>query len=315
MTTHTTTTQTAMTQMATTRTTTVHRDITDAAHVALDGDRRSSTVVANRLYEWYVNRTPLPQQCGTRSAMDITPATALRAAHSGSGRFVPGWSIVEVTGLASCIAVADDGTERHLLPGEFRRTGRGAMRAGERVLVEAAWSWVEADTGFWLTRFGPWVPPGSDALARVYVNVTPHQALDVIAGLSHVLMRAETSFIIKTPAAPTHVGRADALVLYLGLDDWPQVRDAVIEVGRSRRGQHRSAVPRFSERLAPGIGWGMGRLDGESFGKLRCDAIGAKVAATQPTDLRQAIACVERALETVGVDSTAPHCETGRRGY
>ena len=189
------------------------------------------------------------------------------------------------------------------------------MRSGERILVEAAWSWVEPDTGFWLTRFGPWTPPGADALARTYFNITPQQALDIINGLTRTLMRSGTSFLIKTPAASTHLGRADALVLYMGITDWPKVREAVIEVGTSRSGPHRGAVPKFAEFLAPGIGWGVGRLDGESFGKLRCDAIGAEVAASRPRSLDQAIECVERSLRSVGVDPAAPHCETDDRGY
>ena len=282
------------------------------ANAATAADRANN--LATELYQWYVNVTdPLPEQRRRLTAIDLTPATALNAAHAGARQFESGWTVVERSGLFACRAIHRDGYERWLQPGQFRTNGPATeLAVGDSIRVERAWTWVEPDTGFWLTRNGPWTPPGADELARLYINSTPRQTLDVIHNVTGQLLRSGTSFVMKTSAVPQPTGRADALILYMGMPDWELHRNEIVDIAAARPAPHRPAVPRFAETLAPGVAWGAGRIDGESFGKLRCDTIAAAVNEHPGADLDALVDIVTDALLDARVDPAAPHRHTGR---
>jgi len=109
---------------------------------------------------------------------------------------------------------------------------------------------------------------------RVYWNCTPLSAPAVLRSLTFLLgPRAEHPFMIKTPAASAHTGRADAMVLYLGPQSFHHLDAEFRSVATELSRQLREATPRLTRRIGSGVAVAEARLDGESFGRPRCESI------------------------------------------
>ena len=129
------------------------------------------------LYAWYMNPTPLPPRTGPLQPSDLNLPAALDAAHSGAGSFTGGWRAKSVSTWGRVTAIRDDAT-RLLHRNDYRVPLRPGLRAepGDALLVTSAWTWIDEETGFWMSRVGPWPPDGAERLVRVYWNVAPANA-------------------------------------------------------------------------------------------------------------------------------------------
>lgn len=262
------------------------------------------------LYRWYLNTETLSSKTGPLRAADLNLAGALDAAHAGRSTFSGGWTAEQVSTWGRVVASRGE-TNRIVNRHEYRVLGRAGLRAqpGDSLLVSAAWTWIDEASGYWMTRAGPWPPANTDRLARVYWNVDPRRAPDLVAHLTGVL-RAEhvESFMIKTPASPVHIGRADALVLYTAPLTFENVRARLVDVGDIAL---RTRVPRFTQTLMSGVGYAEGALDGDSFGDSICAALAPAIAERHPelatADREQLADVLAAELRNAGYDPARPH--------
>ncbi|WP_307729819.1 T3SS effector HopA1 family protein [Acrocarpospora macrocephala] len=287
----------------------IHPDIPRAGAL-LAGFPADKPDVEEALYSWYLAMTPLPVRVGGPTPVDVNLAGVLDAAHADATRFVGGWRVESVVGMGGVVACK----------GEFRRyLGRGAYvvparpglaaREGDALLARAAWTWCDAEHGFWYTRQGVWPPPGADRLMRTYLNVAPDdvpRAVEVLTGL--LGKHRGVSYQLKTPLE--HEGRADAIVLYLGAPDAVALDGELRAAVRELCDVLRPARPRFCAAIAPGVGQAEGSLDGDSFGAARCQVLEriwremAPQARRDPTVVTQAIV---NGFKAAGIDPIRPH--------
>lgn len=301
-----------------------HPDIRAAADLLVSGEReilaeREEAPLAERLYSWYLNTTPLPRQSGRVLPYELSLPAALRAAHIDATRFEGGWTAETVSTWGR--VVATKGPLRRLLErGEYtvpRRPGL-SPRPNDPLLVARYWAWIDEETGFWHARHGVWPPTGADRLVRVYWNAIPREGPALLGRLSRVLVRSNAvSSMIKTPAQREHGGRADAFVLYLGPSDFIRLRDELQSLAQELSFRLRPATPRFALPLAPGVAFAEGKLEGDSFGESRCRLV-ARAFVTAPADVQSEVEpLADRICEqfrTAGLDPELPHLEPKPEG-
>jgi hypothetical protein len=272
--------------------------------------------LAEALYTWYLNTTPLPAPTGPLLPWELDLPAALRGAQRGATRFEGGWSVESVSSWGRAVAKRGE-LSRVLDRIEYSAPARRGLRArpGDALVVTHFWDWIDEDTSFWHQRRGCWPPPDADRLVRTYWNVAPGDAPEVVVSLVALLSEPDdVPFMLKTPALPDHNGRADAIVLYLGSDGFaacePRLRCAARQLAPSLR----PATPRMTLALTPGVGLAEGRLDGESFGEMRCRLL-ADAFLAAPTESRAEPAALEpfvrSAFEAAGLDPDRPHLEPG----
>ncbi|GIH28874.1 hypothetical protein Aph01nite_71840 [Acrocarpospora phusangensis] len=289
----------------------IHPDIPRAGEVlaALAPDELDAE---QTLYAWYLAMTPLPARPAVPSAIDVNLPGALNAAHADATRFVGGWRAEAVTDLGGVVAVRGE-LRRHLPRGAYAVPHRPglAARAGDALLARAAWTWCDAESGFWYTRRGEWPPPGADRLMRTYLNVAPDDAPRAVGVLTRVLAgHPRVPYQLKTPLAVEHGGRADAIVLYLGAPDAAALEEELRAAAWELREVLRPARPRLCSALAPGVGQAEGPLDGDSFGVTRCQVLVriwqdmAPQARRDPAIVTQAIV---NGFRAAGIDPVRPH--------
>lgn len=267
--------------------------------------------VSEVLYGWYLNPTPLPLPTGQLLATDGNLSGALCAAHAERGRYQGGWRAEQVGGDGAVLARRGEVT-RLLHRAEYFTPRRpGAVPAvGEALLVTAAWSWTDPETGFWHTRSGSWPPPGEDHLVRTYVNVGPADAPACVAALTGLLARhPEVPYQLKTPAAPRHGGRADAIVLYLGgnaaAELAGELRATLATVGELLR----APVPRLTRKLCDGAAQADGELGGASYGEQTCRLLAATWLAlptAERSDRDRVLPALVDAVLAAGLDPSDP---------
>lgn len=295
----------------------MHRDL--LAALAVSADLRASGLddaasLADRLYAWYLNPVPLPAPVGPLLPYEVSLAAVLRAAHSAAVRFEGGWRADSVSNRGRAVAKKGD-LSRIVERGEYAvagRTGRSA-EPGDALLVCSRWDWLDEDTGYWHARRGEWPPRGADRLVRTYWNCPPRTVASLVAEITRVFdAAAGVPYMLKTAAMAEHGGRADALVLYTGPDGFATVEDGLRRIASLAALQLRPETPRMTLRLGAGVGLAEGRIDGDSFGQVRCGIV-ADVVGSQPRSRQSDSKAVQWALEEVlrerGLDPERPYLE------
>lgn len=303
----------------------IHGDLREALALLADGDQRvrneDSEQLAERLYSWYLNSTPLPTPKGPILPFELSPPAALRAAHAASSRFEGGWRADTVSTWSRVIAKKGD-LQRMLERGEYTVVARPGRRGEpeDALLVCSRWDWIDESTGFWHVRRGDWPPAGADRLVRTYWNCTPRGAPLLLAELTRCLdAYPDVPYMLKTPALPEYGGRADALVLYLGPTGFAALEDDLSRIGALPDLELRPVVPRMTRRVRDGVAVAEGNLDGDSFGQRRCRLIASTFCSVSDGDQGDA-AVLESALAdafaAAGLDPQRPYLEANpKRDY
>lgn len=295
----------------------MHRDL--LAALAVSADLRASGLddaasLADRLYVWYLNPMPLPAPVGPLLPYEISLAAVLRASHSAAVRFEGGWRADTVSTRGRAVAKKGD-LSRIVDRGEYAvagRTGRSA-EPGDALLVCSRWDWLDEDTGYWHTRRGDWPPRGADRLVRTYWNCPPRTAASLVAEITRVFDAApRVPYMLKTAAIVDHGGRADALVLYTSPDGFATIEDDLRRIASLATLELRPETPRMTLRLAAGVGLAEGRIDGDSFGRVRCGIIAGVVGSqceSRQLDSKAVQCALEEALRERGLDAERPYLE------
>jgi len=296
------------------------------AALAFCADLRASGLcdaesLADRLYAWYLNPTPLPKPAGPILPYEVSLAAVLRAAHSAAVRFEGGWRAEAVSSWGRAAARKGD-MSRIVERGEYAVVGRQGRSAepGDTLLVCSRWDWLDEDRGYWYARRGEWPPPIADRLVRMYWNCPPRTAARLVAEITRAFDAVpHVPYMLKTAAIAQHGGRADALVLYTGPHGFATVEDDLRRIATLSAIELRPETPRMTLRLVAGVGLAEGPIDGGSFGQARCGIV-AEVVRSHPRPRQPDSAALRMALGEAfrerGLDPERPYLEPDpRRDY
>ncbi|MGY1616852.1 T3SS effector HopA1 family protein [Geodermatophilus sp. SYSU D00691] len=284
-----------------------------AARVALDAPTTAD--LAERLYDrWYAPAAGEGHGLGPEEG-----AAHLRAADAASGRFEPGWRVLDATeapgrmgGAPSPwhVPVACEEEVRWVAPADLVFPGRVGLRPtpGALVRVCARRDSVDVLPGWWTSMSRGWtLAPVAEPLVRLYWSVDPPQLCRVVAGVTACLDPAGR-YVLKCPLDADRCRRPDAVVLFLPSAQWPAARAGVVAAHRRVRPWLRARIPALTLDLAPGLALAEDPGD-QSFGTHRCRAVAGALAESRRagvTDVEVLSTAARAALGAVGVDADAP---------
>jgi hypothetical protein len=239
--------------------------------------------------------------------------SALSAANTGRGTWEPGWTIDHLDEDGR-VAVAKDGLTFWVEPSGLR--GHSAPpRPGDFCRVLVAKELRSLMPGFYVA-IGDGDPDDPRAapepLVRTYWHLRPAAAAPYIAAVTAALNARGVPFRTKVLNDPGAYLRADAGVLYLGRRDFRRIGDAIAQIHRAIAPGLRPEVPRFTKRLAPGLGLAEDPSNGLSFGQHRCRLVArAAWRSFAGGDAGRDARCETLAAEfrAAGLDPARPYLE------
>jgi hypothetical protein len=197
--------------------------------------------------------------------------SALSAANSGRGTWEPGWKIDHIDEDGR-VAVVKDGLTFWVEPSGLR-THSAAIEPGEFCRVLVAKELRSLMPGFYIA-IGDGDPddPGDapEPLVRFYWHLRPEAAVPYIEAVTGALNARGVPFRTKVLNEPGAYLRADAGVLYVGRRHFRTIGDTIAQIHRTIVSGLRPEVPRFTKRLAPGLGLADDPSNELSFGQHRC---------------------------------------------
>jgi HopA1 effector protein family len=249
------------------------RALPRSVHAQLtDPERRNYLIGSLReeLYaSFYCHGHPVPARWGEPDPAPGDPwlLRAMSQANTGRGSWDPAWTVERVE---DGIAVVANAHLRMRVPTHHCRADGGSLEPGTAIAVQLPKELPELSPGYY-TIVSDSVHPGRDAPAlRVYWNVAPTGTPALVRALSFRLNREQVPFRLKVANHPARLTRCDSAVLYLTADTFSEVRKLVHETAADLSAQLRSAIPAFTQELAPGVGLAEDDGDGYSFGLKRC---------------------------------------------
>jgi Lanthionine synthetase C-like protein/HopA1 effector protein family len=185
-----------------------------------------------------------------------------------------------------------------------------ALQPGGACAVRLGRQYRWRSPGFHLVVGRTLAPDSGGAVARLYWHLRASDAPTFLRAAVGRLDREDLPFTLKVLNSPDLYGRADAGVLYLRIADCARAAPALLALHAAHRSRLREEVPRFTKRLAAGLGLAEAPGDGESFGLHRCRAVAHGVALAYTRGQRDAhsrVAAVARALHQHGIPLDRPY--------
>lgn len=244
----------------------------------------------------------------------------LTAANHGSGSWESGWdrvgswhqdrSAVRRRG-DGFVAMAD---RREWRPASGQPDGQpacapSAETAREPGLVRLPASLYRISPGFCMALGNASPGFGADVV-RVYWNLSPAGALQLIHQVTVVLNELQVPFQLKAVDTRQGYDRADSAVLYLVGSDSRAWLPHVTRIGSALAPWLEDWTPAMTFPLAPGIGVAEDPGDGDSFGMSRCGLIAEGVVRAWEggvTAAEDTMKYVRAAFAETGVDPGRPY--------
>jgi hypothetical protein len=246
---------------------------------------------------------------------DRTLVAALSQANTGHGTWEPGW-VVQGLPEEGRIPVRKEGLTLWVTSAQVRSQHQG-HRPGTRCRVRMGKELREMMPGYYFA-----IGDGNERderdedelLVRLYWNVSPEGAVALIRALTSAWNRIRIPFRTKVINHQSGYPRADAGVAYLDKRYFPAARAELPVIYREMRPLLRPDVPRFTKRLAPGLGLAEDPGHDESFGQHRCRVIAQALwlcfeRGIAATDAR--VAEVAARFAELGLDPQRPYLRPG----
>lgn len=270
--------------------------------------------LAQVLYAQFYTRSGSVPQSHDELA-DRTLVAALSAANSGKGTWEPGW-VIQGEAEEGRIPVRKDGLTLWVTSDQLRSRG-ASTRAGTRCRIRIGKELREMMSGFYIA-----IGNGDerdeqdeeDRLVRLYFHISPQGAPALISAITNTLNRAQIAFRAKVLNHHSGYPRADAGVLYLDRRNHLRAAPLLPSIYEPVRAHLGGTEPRFTKRLAPGLGLAEDPGTEESFGQHRCRLVAeglwaAYKAGKQTSEERLAAVCA--ALERAGLAPQRPYLQPG----
>lgn len=249
---------------------------------------------------------------------------ALSAANTGQGTWEPGWIVagVEEDGR---IPMRKDGLTVWVQPGQLRNRGLDAQgrgpgrRPGTASRVRVGKELREIMQGFYFAIGDGDESEQRDAderMVRLYWHVDRDGAIELVRALTSTLNPLRVPFRSKVVNFAAGYPRCDAGVLYLDRRYYPRVAGVLPAIHEAVRPWLGDEVPRFTKRLAAGLGLAEDPETDESFGQHRCRLIAEALwLSFRDGDHDRRFGRVCRAFERAGLDPARPYLQPGSPDY
>lgn len=266
--------------------------------------RLVGTLTAQLYASFYCAGSPLPGFRGADGPLAADPslARALSEANTGQGTWERGWTLE-------------------------RRDGDRVVLNGPRLRISAPLSRCRGDVSrpgnpvsLRVEKDQPLLSPGFHAVVgdatnagdglRVYWNVAPSGAPDLMRALTTRLNDARVPFRLKIANHPARFGRCDVAVLYLDADAYQDQRATLMEMATGLGARLRTPTPALTLRLGPGLAAAEDPPGGESFGVHRCGLLAEGIVRAheaRATRLTARLEVVQTCFAEAGVDLEAPY--------
>lgn len=300
---------------------------TDRAYVALgtkyDGRRKQNRFMRSRepfpepvfdmaqvLYDrFYVRpRPPAGPQAIADPYLRHDFGQTLAAANLGSGSVSDGWRITERRG--DRVVVEGPDWDRFTVDEADVHTNEDGT-----VRVKLAKNHSTRQQEFF-HMFGDLdrPPKAGGQETRFYFHVAATGAVQLVREVTRHLNAARVPFRFKVISNPQGYARADAGVLYLDRDRYPDARPALVDVWRNVRPWLRPSVPAWTRALGAGLGVGESPGKDESFGMNRSRLLAEAAWLAHGQGVKDAEGRLEVArthLAANDVDPDATHLQGG----
>jgi hypothetical protein len=237
---------------------------------AQGGDGPLAKAIQAVLYDRCYARRPADAPTPTTMPTDPEFQQRLAAANRGRERWEGGWTIQQFAPHGQ-VFVRKGERERSAMPGAFISDATPGMapQIGSVVMLRAAIEAPGAQPGYYFA-FGETLDELAEQLSmmRFYFNCRADDAPALLGVVTGELNRFQVPFQMKAPTAPALYGRADAVVLYVGLRYVALVLRLLDGLRASLPLE--APTPLFTRPLWPGIGGAADPGNGESFGMHRC---------------------------------------------
>jgi hypothetical protein len=260
------------------------------------GERRAHLVdsLTEELYaSFYTQGEPAASRRGERGPLsgERQLMRALADANAGQGGWESGWTVER------------EGDSRVVLRGQRLRivARREEFQAGAGLRV--AKDLPERSPGYY-TALGD---AGSGGDVRVYWNVGPAAAAQLMRVLTERLNGLGVAFAFKVADHPARFSRCDSAVLYVAGEVLGELRDI--------RARLRPRTPALTLTLCAGVGAAEHPPDGASFGLTRCRVLAEGIVRAYELRAQDRLAVVERVFDEHGMDLDAPYREPSRERH
>lgn len=249
----------------------------------------------------------------TFQGVDLQFYDRLHEHNWGGGNFEPGWQVLSQESNGN-LAVTKDGLTLHIEPERHLMPGQPATSIGEIVAIRLPKNRLQS--GFYLAVGNTSSPSKAEQhqTVRIYFNVSPEGALQLMSGITKQLNAAEISFQFKALYNPSDYDRYDAAVLYIQKRDYERVRQVLQTLYAEVQPHVELATPLFTKVLAPGVGLAEEPnhkfAAQESFGTHRCRIVANGLLEAWQTGNnapQQRIQSILANFSRLGIDLSCPY--------
>lgn len=312
-------------------------EVISAAKFVLDGaqygalderpsDRRSDRVelppqifsLRKRIYHrFYARVRPGESSANSANAPDDTGKSddplirQLSEANQSRRCWDEGW-ITTHRAANGFVTARKDQRSNSFPPGQFLHDGGPTQpKEGDLIRIHVYRESFTMQTGFYFA-FGETLSDQVDgqSVLRVYWNVDPDGAVELVRQVTEVFNRYCVPFRLKCPKRSAAYGRIDTAVLYFAFRHAPIASELIHDMYPTLRSFMSEPTPLFTKRLNPGLAWAQSPPDGQSFGMHRCQIIAEGLRAAWESggaSVDDRLAAIERQFDARGVSLSAPH--------
>lgn len=243
-----------------------------------NGSMRSEMVIEEK-----TNNLPLDLENNTALGVDLAFYNQLHESNSGSGYFQPGWSILKEESDGSLVVIKKD-LRLHINRNKHLKISEREACIEDIVAIKMPKNMVQ--NGFYLAVGNAGLHRSFDTdpkleyraiTVRIYFNLTPLGAVEMMGKLTKYLNQASIPFQLKFLYNPKDYKRHDSGVLYFDKRDYQLVSKFLSSVYPELQAEFKPEIPLFTKQLAPGLGLAeepdQKFRDRESFGMNRCQII------------------------------------------
>jgi hypothetical protein len=163
--------------------------------------------------------------------------------------------------------------------------------------------------GFYMA-LGDREPAPQSRIVRLYFDVSPSAAVGLTREITGRFNADGLAFRLKVLNDVGAFTRCDCMVLYVGQEDFPDVRCVLEGLYPSLESRLRGRTPALTRVLAPGIGLAEDPPGGQSFGLHRCALVADGLIdawEAKASNSGERLAIVAAHFEREGVDIDAPY--------
>ncbi|TAE59458.1 MAG: hypothetical protein EAZ87_09570 [Nostocales cyanobacterium] len=219
------------------------------------------------------NKLPPNLENNSLFGIDLEFYENLHTRNKSQGYWSHNWQVVreETDGT---VAVYRNGLTLHVNPDVHILPTKNEIKVGKFVSIKMPKNLVQ--NGFYMAvaNVGS---QGGNQIARIYFNLTPEGAANVMESLTEELNSIDFSFSFKALYNPPDYRRYDSAVLYFNKGKYDILYPILKKIYAENQHYFQEQVPLFTKLLAPGLACAeepdQTFADQESFGTHRCQMI------------------------------------------